>query len=317
MYYQIGYSKDQDIRYQASSGGIGTAIIKYLMESGKYGTSMTFVFNVEECRYELKLIYDFSDYNNCGSIYQDIDNINFIKRNLCNIRNGIIVTCMPCQVNAIKTILKKNKINCFVISLFCSGQTTVEGTWQYYKLLGINKKDVHKIQYRGKGWPSGIQISLKNGNVIKRDNHTYPWTLMHHSLLFRPRRCFYCKILYEPNSDVTLADAWLEEYLEKDKIGNTIIISNDNGYSVLNEMSEHGSVFLKDVREEDFLLSQSYTINCKKEIDKYKSFFKIIEKMKREGSLYKYLATSSAFMLKMHMKLIGKLRKRIQDYNIR
>ena len=87
--YYLGYSSEQEIRFQASSGGVGTGIIKYLLDSGIYGTSMTFEFNVKECKYEPKLIYDYSEYNNCGSIYQDTDNIHFIREHIEEIKNGI------------------------------------------------------------------------------------------------------------------------------------------------------------------------------------------------------------------------------------
>ena len=115
MIYYIGHSLDKDIRWLSSSGGIGSQIIHYLLESGEFGTSMTFVFNRNNCQYEPKLIYDFSEYNNCGSIYQDTDNVKFIKDSISKIRNGIVVTCMPCQVNAIKTILSRHNIKSFII----------------------------------------------------------------------------------------------------------------------------------------------------------------------------------------------------------
>ena len=142
MKYHIGYSTDADIRFKSASGGIGSAFIKYLLSLPDYDTAMTFVFNKEKCLYEPKLIYSFVDYNNCGSIYQDIDNVGFIKSNIERIRGGMVVTCMPCQVRAIRHLLGKREINSFIISFCCSGQTTVEGTWCYYKFLGINKKSV-------------------------------------------------------------------------------------------------------------------------------------------------------------------------------
>ena len=46
--YYIGYSTDDLIRYKASSGGIGTSIIKYLLSTSEYDTSMTFVYDKEK-----------------------------------------------------------------------------------------------------------------------------------------------------------------------------------------------------------------------------------------------------------------------------
>lgn len=309
MIYYIGHSLNKDIRWKSSSGGIGTAIIKYLLESGRYGTSMTFVFNVEKCMYEPKLIYNYSEYNNCGSIYQETDTIQFIKEHLKDIKNGIIITCMPCQVNAIKNILKRNNIDSFVISLCCSGQTTIQGTWLYYKLLGIKKSDISNMQYRGNGWPSGIQITLKNGTIIKKDNYTYPWTLMHQSLLYSPKRCIYCTIKTNPNSAVSLADPWLKEYIENDDIGNSVIICNAEGKEVLNNMSETGLLVLKEVEETVYVKSQLGTIERKAQSSKHRTYNRIVEKMGKDGSLYKKVVTSSSFLLKRHLKLLKVLYK--------
>ena len=113
MKYYIGYSTNTENRYRSSSGGIGSELIRYLMDR-EYGTAMTFVFNKEECRYEPKLIFDYEDYNNCGSIYQDTDTIGFIKNNVNRIKNGIVITCMPCQVKPIRSILNRNNIKHFI-----------------------------------------------------------------------------------------------------------------------------------------------------------------------------------------------------------
>lgn len=302
--FYIGYANDGNLRYKASSGGIGSALIKYLLENRKYGTSMTFVFNKDECRYEPKLIYDFVDYNNCGSIYQDTDTIGFIKNNINNIQNGIVITCMPCQVRAINRLLGRNNIKHFIISLCCSGQTTVQGTWYYYKLLGIRREDVCYIQYRGNGWPSGIQIELKNGEVVKKDNYTYPWTLMHKSLLFRPKRCLSCTMKTSPDAEVSLADPWLREYIKNDKVGNTVIICNEAGNNIVKEMADNALLSLKEVDENTYVQSQLGTIQIKSKANQYKRYNKIIGRMGEDGAFYKNVFTKNSWMMKAHLKII-------------
>lgn len=309
MEFFIGHSLDYEIRWKASSGGIGSHIIRHLLESGEYGTSMTFIFNKDLCQYEPKLIFNFSDYNNCGSIYQDTDNIRFIKENLDRIKNGIVVTCMPCQVNAIKTILQRNNIRFFFISLCCSGQTSVEGTWQYYKMLGVKKEDVQDIQYRGDGWPSGIRIRLKDGSIIRRNNYTYPWTLIHRSLLYRPKRCLYCTIKTNPQSDISLADPWLKEYIGYDKIGNSIIISNNRGSDVLRKMISNKDIFIKKIDEDTYIRSQLGTIAAKIQSGRCKRFNKIIVRMGAENSLYKKCISLYPSLMEFHIRFINVLKK--------
>lgn len=308
--YYIGYSLNKDIRNSSSSGGVGSAIIKYLLSQKRFGTAITFVFNKAKCQYVPHIIHNYDDYNNCGSIYQDIPLVDFIKNNINEIKDGIVITCMPCQVKPIKSLLSRRSIDNFIISLCCSGQTTVEGTWYYYKLLKINKDDVYHMQYRGDGWPSGIKIKLKNGNTIRKDNYTYPWTIMHKSLLFRPRRCLYCTKKTSQDSDVSLADPWLKEYIENDKIGNSIvIISSTFGAEVINNMLDEKELELKEIEEETYIKSQLGTIEQKAKSCEHPTFNKTVSYMGKDGSLYKRIATYSELFLKMHNRFIKILYK--------
>lgn len=305
--YYIGYSTEPDIRYKSSSGGVGTAIIKYLLSQPDYGTSMTFVFNSDKCVYEPKLIYSFNEYNNCGSVYQDTDTIGFIKDNLGRINGGIVVTCMPCQVRAIRRLLDSHGIKSFIISLCCSGQTTKEGTWLYYKYLGISKKDVAHLQYRGNGWPSGIQIALKDGSAIKKENWTYPWTIIHQSMLFRPKRCLFCSFKTVPFSDVNLADPWLKEYEDEDTIGNSFIIINTaKGRDVLNVLTAQNVICCKKVDEIAYLKSQKGTIERKSRVNEQKRYYQFVYKL-TSSRTYKAIATSNPKLLELHNLFIRKI----------
>ena len=305
--YYIGCSTDNDIRFKSSSGGVGSTIIKFLLSQPDYGTAMTFVFNSDQCVYEPRLIYSFDEYNNCGSVYQDTDTIGFIKDNVERIKGGIVVTCMPCQVRAIRSILDSHNIKSFIISLCCSGQTTKEGTWLYYKYLGISKDDVAHLQYRGNGWPSGIQITLKDGSVIKKDNWTYPWTIIHQSFLYRPKRCLFCTYKIVPYSDVNLADPWLKEYEDNDTIGNSCVIVNSvNGKDVFNALLSQDLVSCKKIDESTYIKSQKGTIESKSKVNKQKKYFQFVSKLSSSGS-YKAIATYSPKTLKLHNLFIRKL----------
>jgi coenzyme F420-reducing hydrogenase beta subunit len=310
--YYLASARNEQIRYKASSGGVGTAIIKYLLSLEEYGTCLTFSFNQERCAYELRLVYSFEDYNICGSIYQDVDVYQFIKENIASIRGGIIVTCMPCQVRAIRAYLGKNHIVNFIISFCCSGQTTIEGTWQYYKMLGINKQDVIGMQYRGNGWPSGIQIHLKDGTTIKKDNWTYPWTIIHSSLLYRPKRCLSCPVKTVPYSDVNLADPWLKE-CEYDSVGQSIVIANSElGKYVMSLMISHNLVLSKKINEDVYIRSQKGTIIEKQSHKNRKKFNSIILFLSK-SFFYMYLVSHFSFFMSFHCRYVLKIIKKYEN----
>ena len=57
LFYYIGYSTNPTIRKKASSGGIGTAITRYLLSQPEFGTSLTFIFDKNKCMYVPKIIH--------------------------------------------------------------------------------------------------------------------------------------------------------------------------------------------------------------------------------------------------------------------
>ena len=311
--FYFGYAKDCQIRYKAASGGVGTAFIKYLLSTPDYGTALTFSFNRERCMYEPKLVYTFEDINICGSIYQDVDLVKYISENIANIKKGIVVSCMPCQVKAIKAILKRNNIKAFVLSLACSGQTSIEGTWLFYKFLGLKKNSVASMQYRGNGWPSGIQITLHDGTKIYKDNYSYPWSLIFESKFFKPKRCFFCSTVYSEYADLSLADSWLPFYKDGDKIGTTLFsVNTENGYSCLEDVLNKNFIEAIETNYESFYTAQKSNIILKSKSKKMKDFYDFVLKF-NSNRLVRFISFQNAFAMKVHNYVMRKMKRRFVD----
>lgn len=306
--YYIGFSKKEDDRFRASSGGIGTAIIRHLLSLPEYGTSITFYFDVDLCKYIPKLIFLEKDINVCGSIYQDIDLIRFVRDNIENIKNGIVLTCAPCQVVPIRSMLNRKGIKNFIISYCCSGQTTIEGTWCYYKFLGIDKKNVQNMQYRGNGWPSGIQIWLKDGNIIKKENWTEPWIAIHQSNLFKPKRCLFCKLDMGHNADINIADPWLERYKKTETKGATLcVINSECGKKVFNEMIESNEIEVTPSTYDDYSIAECPNIHKEIVLQREKKFKKRLAKL-IDVKIYRWWATKSLRNMTMAIKFHNFIR---------
>ncbi len=300
----IGHATDEDIRFHASSGGITTAAIKYLFESGSVQTGLAFTFDVSSCRFVPKLINSFCEYELCGSIYQDIDLITYIKENIAKIKGAFLITCAPCQVRPIRSVLKRNNIESFIISYVCSGQTTIEGIYKYYELLKIKREDVVGMRYRGKGWPSGIEITKKNGEIIKHPNYTEPWKTLHQSHFYRPRRCFFCQQVYSADADFAVADPWLKEYIEADNIGHTIfVVGTDYGALVLKEMMKTGVVNAEDISYDKFVLSQKPSFYNKSRANDNRDIIQT-EYNLISNNIYRKLFTNNLRMMVIHGKIL-------------
>ena len=174
--------------------------------------------------------------------------------------------------------------------------------------LKFNK--VENMQYRGNGWPSGMQIRLSNGETIYKDNYTNPWKLMHQSKLFRPKRCLMCKEDISYKADISLADPWLEKYKENDRIGNTMFLVNTEiGLSFIEEMKKQFALQVID-SSEDYMNAQGHTVKAKMYAFQERKLNDILSKM-GSNVIYKTIVTFSPSMLKLHMFIIRVIHKLI------
>lgn len=311
----IGYSTDDEIRYNASSGGVGSSLIKYLFDTKQIDNSITFIFNNNVCKYEPQLINNFDDYNICGSVYQDVDLIKFIKDNIELLRGKrVALSALPCQVKPLRFILKNNNVECFIISFVCSGQLIIDGTYCLYRFLGIKREDVKYMQYRGKGWPSGIHIQLNNGKEYFKDNYSFPWSLIHSSYLFHPKRCFLCKETISENSDMSIADPWLQSYIGKDSIGYTLFTVNTaKCYNIINEMCSSKYLQLEDATQEDIYMSQKHTFKRKQSIS--------VAINKRlailySNKIYRFIFSYNIILMKIHTNFLSRVFRKILSIHV-
>lgn len=270
----IGHACNEDIRYSSASGGITTSVIEHLFATKQIGTFLSCEFVAGKCCYEPKLIYSFEEYEMVGSVYQDMDIIGFIKEHIHKIQGRILVVCSPCLVRAVRSILKRSNIESIIIDYFCSGQTALDGTYCYYRFLGIEKADVQNIRYRGNGWPNGIDITLKDGSHIKKQNYTEPWITIHDSGIYTPKRCFYCKQVESKDADISVGDPWLKEYLNKERVGSSLfLVHTEYGKNIIKELEEQELIQLNKVDYQLFEKSQWPTVVRKGNVAKEKRFY--------------------------------------------
>ena len=260
----VGYSADADIRFKATSGGVGTSLIKWMFDKGIIGTSVSFDFDADSLRYVPKMIHSFSEYAICGSIYQEVDLVGFIKSHTDEITGGFACFTLPCQTRAVRAVVEKAGHEAFIIGLTCSSQQTLDATKYLLKHVGVDAANVSRLQYRGNGWPSGIQLETKDGRQVFVPNNNSIWTKIFHSRLFIRPKCFMCQDTLNKYCDVTLADPWLRQFSEE-KIGKTLVVCNtDTGNTLLRQCANEKNLILADIDYSEVVKSQKGTILRKK-----------------------------------------------------
>jgi len=295
------YSSDEKTRYLSTAGGYISTLIKYLFESKTVATAMT--FKRQGIVFEPKLIYTYDAYINMGSIYQDIDILHYLKENIQNIKGKIVLTLLPCQVNAVKMFLQQHNIDSFIISLVCSAQMDLSCTEKYLDLINVDAKNILNFRYRGKGWPKYISIDLKNGTNISEKK---VWNQIFHSYFFHKKRCLKCTDTFGVKSDLAVSDPWRIEEMKDDTLGKSIVyIFSDNGKEIHKKMINSQILECSLLKNERAINSQLGTLKKKYYIRNSNIFRKFIKLL--NNSTYKEFILSHKFFLWVHTKILNKI----------
>lgn len=246
-----GWHKNDDVRFDSSSGGAFTAIAEYIIKKGGIVYGCTLNENMEavhigvENEDDLVLLrgskYVQSKMNN---VYRDI------KEHLKKERRVLFVGT-PCQAAGLCSFLGKRDENLYIIDFICHGVPSSKLFHEY--IADMERKYLKKVtgfRFRNKdyGWnQTGLQlgprIDFVDGTFVRK----YPAFLDCYMNAFlddvclRPS-CYSCKFkdITKDYSDFTIADFWgvnkVSRALNDGKGTSLVLVHNDRADELLSEI---------------------------------------------------------------------------------
>ena len=252
------YSKNNEIRYNGSSGGMFGTFATFLIEQGYkvYGAAFdenltlkcTCVDNKSDLLPLMKSKYIQSDLSNKYSE---------IKKNLQEGRKVLFVST-PCQVSALKNYLKKEYDNLVTIDFFCHGVPSQS----FFDKCKKYVEEKHKIKVTG----YIFRTKVKNGSTphyftIKYIENDYeksktklyfdsPFYAAFQKYICLRESCYDCTFSSkERNSDITIADFHdIEKYINdinRFEGVSTVITNTQKGKKVLDNCKD--SLYIKEM----------------------------------------------------------------------
>lgn len=264
LYY--GYSLNKKTRYHASSGGIVSSLITYLFIN-KMIDGFILVRPSKNSPF-LNEPFVSTDINDiakyAGTRYSPIPVNKIIKEiQKCDGKFALVGT--PCVIRGFSKyaeILPKIKEKIFIkIGFFCLGAPNLNAYEYYTRYNNIDVKDLISIR-RGDGWPGNNVFSYHDGKKIiisRRPKKLI--NILHHTVSFYPifaqKRCILCVDRFSNSSDVSVGDAWLDEF-KNDKIGTSlIIVRNAVMDDIIKLMNKDDSIYLNTISKEKILSAQN------------------------------------------------------------
>ena len=210
---RTGFSTDAEIRFRGSSGGSISALLVFLLESGR----ADFVAHVgvaedDPLRNERRISRNRADIlAGAGSRYAPASPVADLGGLFASGERFAFVG-KPCDVAALRAYLRLHPSHAeyvvAVLSFMCAGVPSLAGTHEVLAALGTDAGDVVRFNYRGNGWPGYATAVTRDGRELTMDyNSSWGKILGKHLQL----RCKLCPDGTGEFADVVCADAWYGE----------------------------------------------------------------------------------------------------------
>lgn len=264
----LSYSEDTHIRYDSSSGGVITQILIFALEEGLITGALVTKADEHNPLMPKPFIAKTKEelISSARSKYCPVP-VNIALNSIINSSQDekYAVVGLPCHIQGIRKAEQLNddlqKKIVLHLGLFCSNTPNFLATDYILKEFSIDKNSVRRLDYRGKGWPGGLQVET-NGKIIFIPFHEY-WNKGFGQYFSIPR-CKYCVDPTCELADMSFADAWLPEIRAVDSEGSSLIISRTNlGQQILEAMYSKNKISLRRIPSEKIIKSQGRLINRK------------------------------------------------------
>ena len=236
----LGHSIDFSIRYNSSSGGLITQILVFALEEGIInGALVTRMKKDNPLEPEPFIARTKEEIIEASkSKYCPVPANIALKEIICS-NNGdkFAVVGLPCHIQGIRKLERinrkfKEKI-VLHIGIVCNHAPTFTATEYLIKKNRVKYEEVQNIDYRGNGWPGGMQITKKLGDKILIPQFSTDYWGGPFGRFFYPLRCYLCNDKMCQLSDASFADPWIPELMRDDQIGTSLIISRNKNFEDL------------------------------------------------------------------------------------
>jgi coenzyme F420 hydrogenase subunit beta len=249
----LGHAIDDNIRYNAASGGVITALLLFALEKGIIdGALVTRMRKDQPLEPEPFIARTREEITEASKSKYCPVPANIALKEILASKEGtkFAVVGLPCHIHGIRKAESTNKRLkekiVLHLGIFCSHNDTFWRTEFLLDNLGLKDHDIAALNYRGEGWPGMMSILLKNGRKILVP---YSEMISSHTLWFYALpRCALCCDLTSELADVSCGDAWLPEVMANEKIGKSIVICRTKiGKAICTEAVRNGYIEIQEL----------------------------------------------------------------------
>ncbi len=262
----IGFTTNQKIRRLASSGGIITQVLLWLLQNKKISGAVVLGMDEKKPWLTRPFIATTPEQiiSAAGSKYLLSSN-NQALSHVTDSQENLALVGIPPQVHSIRKLQMVNdevvkKIK-YIIGPFYGNTLHFSSIKYLLKSYGIDDhKKIKSLSFREGKWPGYTKIVLQSGEVIKLPkfyaNYLIPFHIVKRSLLSTD--------LTNEFTDISVGDAWAPKYEQKGKGFSMVIVRSQKGQNILEKMQHQGVISLKNISKDKAIKMHSHGYDLKK-----------------------------------------------------
>ncbi|MCP5277277.1 MAG: Coenzyme F420 hydrogenase/dehydrogenase, beta subunit C-terminal domain [Thiobacillus sp.] len=269
-FVRTGWATDTEIRFRGSSGGGISALLVFLVESGRAdfvahvavspNDPLLNVRRISRTRAEIL--------TGAGSRYAPAAPLEDIESLFASGERFAFVG-KPCDVAALRAFIhvqpERASQVVAMVSFMCAGVPSLVGTHEVLAALGTEAKELVRFNYRGNGWPGFATAVTRDGLELTMDyNSSWGKILGKHLQL----RCKLCPDGTGEFADVVCADAWYgasgyPDFTERE--GRSLILSRTTlGEEIVSAAILAGALYVEESSVAEVALMQPYQLTRKR-----------------------------------------------------
>lgn len=304
-------ANNRELSRKSSSGGVFATLATYILSKGGCVFGSAYLTGFEVGVIEVTALEDL--YKLQGSKYVQSNMVgafNKIKERLIE-KKWVLFCGTGCQVSALRSFLKKDYENLFVIDLVCHGVPSNQMFNDYLSLIEQKqRKKIKEYYFRNKkyGQDKNGLIVFENGKERRDISYKSSYYSFFLSCEILRDSCYHCRFSTPlRGGDITLCDFWgidMEEpeYLQKVKEQNLegvsgVLVNTNKGVELFQKISEE--LFFLEVDSVEIIRHNPNLIEPSKSSSVRDEIFELYQK---KG----YVAVDRYFRKKSRLKILLK-----------
>lgn len=274
-HFYAGHALDPDVRANASSGGVITQLLIYLLEKKIIdGAIVTIMDPKAPCESKAAIVKTKNELLQSMQSKYTIVPVNQQFSKIKQMEGKFAFVGLPCHVHGFRKLANidpviRDKIY-LVLGLYCHLNLEPEATLDLQKISRIPQKQIKNFEYRGGEWPGAIRVKLRNGTIHNLHYSNYKDGAYNYlSRLYYAKRCLYCIDGSSEMADISFADPWVQdangEWIYKN--GWTMVFQRtEKGGKILSEANKDKAIFIEELYEYSMLNRFIHNIGNKRKL---------------------------------------------------